>query len=145
MPKNSFLDLVIPISKIIVKKRIRQDKGDLSQLKESIQRMGLLNPIVVDENHQLIAGERRLMAIKELGWKKINVRIVKDPSQYFRVMMEFDENIYRKDFTPNETIKGANLKEKLRMKDEKNLFLYYWNLGLNWLKSSWQRVIGFWR
>ena len=64
------------ISKIRVGKRFRKDIGELETLKNSIQEIGLLQPIVVDEKNNLIAGQRRLMACKELGWKEIDVKIV---------------------------------------------------------------------
>jgi ParB family transcriptional regulator, chromosome partitioning protein len=65
------------IADIKVGKRIRKDMGDLAGLAESIEDIGLLNPITVDENGRLLAGARRLAACKRLKWKTIPVNVVR--------------------------------------------------------------------
>lgn len=65
------------ISEIKVKNRFRKDLGDLTSLKESIASVGLLQPIVIDEEGNLIAGERRLRAFIELGKTEIDVKTIK--------------------------------------------------------------------
>lgn len=51
------------------------DEGELDSLAQSIDRDGLLNPISVRQSPEggycLIAGERRLLACKKLGWQEI--------------------------------------------------------------------------
>ena len=84
-------------------KRFRKDMGDLTSLKDSIAELGLLQPIVVDENNNLIAGERRLRACKELKMKDILVNIVKIDEKS-NVQAEFDENTVRKNFAPSESV-----------------------------------------
>lgn len=81
--------------------RHRKDLGDISSLAGSIADIGLLHPIVVQPDGTLIAGERRLEAVKLLGWDKIPVRVVDLPSI---VRGEHDENVFRKDFTPSEAV-----------------------------------------
>jgi ParB family transcriptional regulator, chromosome partitioning protein len=65
------------IAAIKVGKRYRRDLGDIDALAASIEDIGLLHPIIVDEQGFLLAGARRLAACKRLGWKKIPVNIVK--------------------------------------------------------------------
>ncbi len=65
------------IAEIKIGKRHRKDLGDLQSLADSIQEIGLLHPIVVTEDGELIAGERRLEACKLLGWEEIPVSIIK--------------------------------------------------------------------
>lgn len=89
------------INKIKVNKRFRKDLGELESLKQSIQKIGLLQPIVVDEQNNLIAGFRRLSAFKELGKKEIDVNVVNIENA---VQGEYDENIIRKNFTPSERV-----------------------------------------
>ena len=53
---------------------------DVKDLKEEIQKDGLLSPLLVrevDGYYELIDGERRLRAVKELGWKKVPVEVRK--------------------------------------------------------------------
>jgi ParB family chromosome partitioning protein len=65
------------ISEITIGARHRQDMGDIAGLASSIEDIGLLNPITVDENGLLLAGARRLAACKQLGWKNIPVFVVR--------------------------------------------------------------------
>jgi ParB family transcriptional regulator, chromosome partitioning protein len=48
------------ISEIQIGVRHRRDLGDIEGLAGSIAKIGLLNPITVDENGRLLAGARRL-------------------------------------------------------------------------------------
>jgi ParB family transcriptional regulator, chromosome partitioning protein len=60
----------IPIAAIRVGKRHRKDLGNIRPLARSIQEIGLLHPVVIRPDGVLIAGERRLGAVKLLGWNK---------------------------------------------------------------------------
>src|SRR5262245_24060543 len=54
---------------IVPRQRLRRDLGDLGSLAESLHRHGQLAPLIVaevDGRYQLIAGERRLAALREL-------------------------------------------------------------------------------
>ena len=59
--------MVISVDKIIVKDRIRKDFGDIAELAADIKENGLISPIVVNKDYALLAGERRLRAVKHLG------------------------------------------------------------------------------
>jgi ParB-like nuclease domain len=67
----------MPVDKIRVGKRHRLDLGDIAGLAESIEDIGLLHPITVDEQGRLLAGARRLAACKRLGWKDIPVNVAR--------------------------------------------------------------------
>jgi ParB family chromosome partitioning protein len=66
-----------PLANIRVGKRHRRDMGDIAGLAASISDIGLLNPITVDEDGRLLAGARRLVACKRLGWKEIPVNVMR--------------------------------------------------------------------
>ena len=92
----------LKIGDIKVGHRHRKDMGDLESLAESIRREGLLQPIGVTENLELVFGERRLRAHKEiLKTKTILARVV-DVSSI--IAGEYAENEIRKDFTPSERV-----------------------------------------
>lgn len=66
----------VPVEQITVKSRIRQDLGDLQALAENIRRRGLINPITLTSDLILIAGFRRLEAVKLLKWPTIPAEII---------------------------------------------------------------------
>ncbi|OJF76223.1 MAG: hypothetical protein BKP49_08770 [Treponema sp. CETP13] len=102
------------IAQIKVKKRIRQDVGDLQPLMDSLKRYGLLNPIVVSENYELIAGERRLRAAIALGWETIPITITSSPDKISQLEIEIEENVVRQDFSREELLDAYSTLEKLR-------------------------------
>lgn len=52
---------------------IRTEHGSLSSLKASIARVGIIYPLIVNENRELIDGHRRLECAKMLGMKLVPV------------------------------------------------------------------------
>lgn len=106
--------MLVSIRDIKVKHRVRRDLGDLEPLKESLRRYGLLNPITLDSNYRLIAGERRLEAAKLLGWTNINAVIVNNITPVTKLEIELEENNQRKEFTDAELLEGYKRLERLR-------------------------------
>ena len=88
-----------PLNRIRVGRRFRKALGDLTALAESVGEVGLLHPVVVTPQGRLIAGRRRLEAVKLLGWRTVPVHVVdlEDVAQG-----ELAENVHRKDFLPSE-------------------------------------------
>jgi DNA modification methylase len=88
-----------PLKRIQVGRRFRKDLGDLQPLAESIEEVGLLHPVVVTPQGRLIAGRRRLEAVKLLGWRTVPVHVVDLQNV---IEGELAENVHRKDFLPSE-------------------------------------------
>ena len=105
--------MLVNISEIKVRKRVRKDLGDLDALKESLRRYGLLNPITIDNKNRLIAGERRLEAAKLLGWTNINAGVVNNISAITKLELELEENNQRKEFTDAELLEGYKRLQRL--------------------------------
>ena len=55
--------------------------SDIDDLASSIQEVGLLQPLVIDEKNRVISGNRRLVAIQQLGIKTVEVEKVKVSNQ----------------------------------------------------------------
>ncbi len=73
------------------RKEIAQDKVD--ELAQSIRVSGLIQPIVVrriENGYQLVVGERRYLACKKLGWKKISasVKVISDSDMATTALIE---------------------------------------------------------
>ncbi len=83
---------------------------ELTELAASIKANGLLQPIVVRlsasrRTYELVAGERRLRAVKQLGWSDIpaQVREVEDRSL---LVLALVENLQREELGPLEECQG---------------------------------------
>jgi ParB family chromosome partitioning protein len=60
-----------PFHTITLGERHRRDLGDLTALVQSIKEVGLLHPVVITSQGQLIAGARRVGACRSLGWPTV--------------------------------------------------------------------------
>ena len=83
-------------------------KEELEELANSIKKNGLLQPILVrkvGDEYQIIAGERRWQACKNLGMKTVPVR-VKDVGDDESIVLALVENIQRSDLNPIEEAYG---------------------------------------
>ncbi|MCX7593629.1 MAG: ParB N-terminal domain-containing protein [Fischerella sp.] len=67
----------------------------VAELMESIKANGLLNPITLDQNLNLIAGLHRLTACKLIGFKEIECRIINCEDKDHARLAEIDENLIR--------------------------------------------------
>ena len=106
--------MLVPIEDIKVKKRLRKEIGDVSALADSMKRFGQISPIVITKKNILIAGGRRLEAARSLGWRTINAVIADISDELTMVEYEQEENIQRRDFTPEEIEEAARKLQRLR-------------------------------
>lgn len=109
----------VPISKIIVEDRFREDFGDIEGLAKSIQTHGLLHPIVVvseGDSYRLVAGERRLRAHQLLGLEEIEVRLRENLDELQQREIELEENLHRKQFDWPEEVRAKKEIHRLQQK-----------------------------
>jgi DNA modification methylase len=103
----------IETNKIKVNERVRKEFPNIDELAESINDLGLLQPILVNENNELIAGHRRLIACKQLGLKEIECNKINPKSELRQLDMELAENVKREDFNPMELARGLSRRKEL--------------------------------
>jgi len=89
------------------------DQDGLRELAESIKREGLQNPPIVqkDKNgkYKLIAGQRRLNALKQIGARNIPVLVVQHPYQLEDAQaVSIIENLHRKQMSSNEMAEACD-------------------------------------
>lgn len=108
--------MLLKINDVKIGQRVRDDYGDMQSLAKSIREHGLLHPIVVDSDYNLIAGCRRLLACERIGLKEIEVKVLEDISERELRVLELEENIRRKDLTELE--KSKNLVELAEIKEQ---------------------------
>jgi ParB family transcriptional regulator, chromosome partitioning protein len=81
----------------------------LAELKNSIAEKGLVQPVTVrrhDGRFQLIAGERRLRAVRELGLEEIPAYILDVQTDDEMLELAIIENIHREDLNPIDIANG---------------------------------------
>lgn len=108
--------MILKIKDIKIGQRVRDEYGDIQALADSIREHGLLHPIVVDSDYNLIAGCRRLLACERIGLKEIEAKVLEDITEKELRVLELEENIRRKDLTELE--KSKNLVELAEIKEQ---------------------------
>lgn len=103
----------IAVDSITVGERFRKDPGDIPALAENIKEYGLLHPLVIDDDHKLLAGGRRFMAVKLLGWEKVDCHYIYELDEISRRRIELAENLMRKNLDPWEQAKLTDEIKKL--------------------------------
>ncbi len=81
------------------------DPQRLEELKSSIKEKGVIQPITVrrkDNHYELIAGERRLRAVSELGFEKIPAYIINVETKEEMLELALIENVQRDHLNPIE-------------------------------------------
>lgn len=103
MSSRGHLVLEHPIDQIADPHLYRSELGDLSELRASIERLGLLTPITISIDYVLISGRRRLAVMRELKRTRVPVWIAAGVSDELRTLLAIkDENTLRKNLTPTE-------------------------------------------
>lgn len=135
MPKNrpqlkDFLDsepdknssLFIAIDEIVLpESQVRQyfDPQKLEQLAESIKQHGILEPLLITSQNELIAGERRLKASRIAGLNQLPVKVL-DVSGSEAKTLAIVENLQREDLNPVEETEGILELLQLKLERERN-------------------------
>lgn len=117
---SGFIELERTVASIQVGRRHRTDLGDIEPLAASIDRDGLLQPLTITPDGMLVCGARRLTAIKELGWKTVNVWVRSGISDRLgHLLAEQDDNMLHKPLTQ---LEAAGLYRELKqlMHDDAN-------------------------
>jgi ParB family chromosome partitioning protein len=98
--------------------RQRERTADIDELAYSIDTFGLQQPIVVQprgKKFEVLIGQRRYLAAKQLGWDSIPARVQAKPLKELDAkVVSFSENIQRRDLAPQDKADAcAYLMEKL--------------------------------
>lgn len=137
--------LEVDIDTIVVGDRLRTDFGDIDDLAESIAAVGLIQPIVLNQDNTLVAGERRFRAHRKLGRKTIKVVYLQTLDEGHKTILEATENIQRKNFDWKEIVLGIEKVHSLKT-TENALLGQSWGVRetgrlLNTAKSSINRAV----
>jgi len=104
----------IPIEKIEIgpsQSRVRQIETDIDELATNIDKIGLLEPIVVferDGQYELLTGQRRLLAVQSLGWTKIPAVIRDRPkNEAMAKAISLAENFVRRELNSKDLLEAC--------------------------------------
>jgi len=96
----------IPIERLKLRIRVREDLGDLNKLADSIKRDGILNPLLVSRSadgiYEVVCGHRRLVAATLAGLKEVPARLVGPLDTPEVLELIWKENELRKSLTLEE-------------------------------------------
>jgi ParB family chromosome partitioning protein len=104
----------VPLESIVTKRRLRKELGDIDGLMESLRKHGQLSAILISRRYELVAGFRRLEAARRLGWRTINAEFVDSESDADNLELEIEENVQRRDLSPDELSDGLARLKRLR-------------------------------
>ena len=112
---------VLEVSQIVQGKNIRNERdSEIFELAESIEKQGLINPITVqkrdDGKYVVIAGHRRLEAVRRLGMPHIECNIFEDLNDKEIILAQIAENCQRKQMSAVELVDVfEDLKKRFNM------------------------------
>ena len=135
---------VLEVSKIMSVKNIRNEHDkDIAELADSINRQGLINPITVMSvsggKYRVIAGHRRLEAVKRLGLPHIECQVLESMSEKDIVLIQLAENVQRKNMSAQELVDVfEELKEKYHMKQ--NVIAKLFGKDDSWVSMQYQAI-----
>lgn len=126
MPENKIVQKTVPFTQIKFGERFRQDYTGVEELALSIHDKGLLQPIIVDQHLNLLAGGRRFKAIEYLrnegsdDWEEVNVTVRQSETEMDAREIELIENMMRRDLSWDEKIMLTREIHRLYEKNNKD-------------------------
>ncbi len=126
----------IGVGDVIIRKRIRKNLGDLTLLMDSLRRHGMLNPIVITRDRELVAGHRRLESARRLGWQRVTASIIDTTQETALLEVEIDENTQRKNLSTDELADAYVRLDRLK---NPGIFKRAWNAILRLLRKIFGR------
>lgn len=109
----------VDLTKVWWNHRFRTELGDIQGLTDSIKDKGLIQPITITPDFELLAGERRVTAARAAGLLTVPALIREKKDEIDAREVELIENLVRKDWTWDERAKLTA--EIDRLYKEKNI------------------------
>ena len=111
------------INEIIIDERIRKGAGHITELIDDIRENGQITPITVridnSGNYHLVAGYRRMMAMKALEMSQIEAYVIPEADEEKLLQLEISENEIREGFTRTERMNYIRRLDEIEAKKAK--------------------------
>jgi ParB family chromosome partitioning protein len=108
----------VRVDAVRVEDRQRRGERDVAALADSISRSGLFHPIVITRDNRLVAGERRLLAHRELRRVEIPCQYLDELDEHELRAIELEENIKRVDLTWKDRARAFRIYHDSRCESE---------------------------
>ena len=133
---------IIEVEKIKSGKNIRNERDtSIQELADSIERNGLINPIMVKPigsgKYEVIAGHRRFEAVKRLGLPHIECNVTDETSEKDLMLAQIAENVQRKDMSALELVECFDEMKK-RYGINQNQIARLFNKSDVWVTNQYQ-------
>lgn len=133
---------IIEVEKIKSGKNIRNERDtSIQELADSIERNGLINPIMVKPissgKYEVIAGHRRFEAVKRLGLPHIECNVTDETSEKDLMLAQIAENVQRKDMSALELVECFDEMKK-RYGIKQNQIARLFNKSDVWVTNQYQ-------
>ena len=133
---------IIEVAKIKSGKNIRNERDtSIQELADSIERNGLINPIMVKPigsgKYEVIAGHRRFEAVKRLGLPHIECNVTDETSERDLMLAQIAENVQRKDMSALELVECFDEMKK-RYGIKQNQIARLFNKSDVWVTNQYQ-------
>ena len=97
----------VKLKEIVVGDRQRKVVLDVDKMAISLEKYGLIHPIVIDrKTMELVAGHRRTEAARLLKWEEIEATFRDELTPIQKKEIELEENLQRQDLTWQESIRA---------------------------------------
>jgi len=103
---------IVKIDLINVDSSLKVSEKQILEMKDSISNNGLINPIIIDKDYNLVSGLSRLESSKLLGKNEIECKIV-DGTKEELELIKIDENLVRKNLSSLEEMNLRFRKKEL--------------------------------
>jgi len=113
----------VPVSRLVMspdyQNLFRDIEGeDFEQLKCSIQEVGMIEPIIVDQELRVVCGHQRLRAARAIGIGSVPVIVHRLGEDDTRPIMVIEENIRRRHLQPSEMARA--IRKLMELKDKRS-------------------------
>lgn len=115
----------------VSRERFREATGDMEGLAQSLLTFGQLQPVIIDENFELLDGFRRFTAHQMNGSTEIEVIQRAEVSELLAKEIELEANIQREDMTWQERQLAIATLNRIRMSQD-----------TNWTQSQTAQLVG---
>lgn len=87
----------------------RRVHREIEELADNIAKLGVIEPIIINQHDELIAGRRRCEAFQKLGIQEVDTVVIETKNDLHKLALAYAENIFRQAESWQVEIKGIEI------------------------------------